>query len=171
MIHIYTGEGKGKTTAALGLALRAAGAGQKVIFLQFLKGRQTSELAALALIPNIKVIRNDKAYPFFKFMTPEQKASITQEHNQMLREAIELVEAGECDLLVLDEAMAAYQHHTVDKSMIHRFFDEPYENLELVLTGRNAREYFIEKADYVTEMLKKKHPYDVGYNAREGIEY
>lgn len=171
MIHIYTGEGKGKTTAALGLALRAAGAGKKVVILQFLKGSHTSELNTLALIPNIRVMRNEKQYPFFKYMTAEQKASITAGQNALFREAMSIVEQGECDLLILDEIMAAYQHHTVDKAMVHELLDNKPYKLELVMTGRNAREYFIEKADYVTEMLKKKHPYDAGYEAREGIEY
>lgn len=171
MIHIYTGEGKGKTTAALGLALRAAGAGKKVVILQFLKGSHTSELNTLALIPSVTVIRNDKQYPFFKYMTAEQKASITAEQNALFGKAMELVNSGECDLLILDEVMAAYQHHTIDKSLIHDLLDNKPYALELVMTGRNAREYFIEKADYVTEMLKKKHPYDAGFEAREGIEY
>ena len=171
MIHIYTGDGKGKTTAALGLALRAAGAGKKVVLVQFLKGRHTSELNTLALIPQITVIRNEKQYPFFKWMTPEQKTSITAEQNAMFQQAMELVQNGQCDLLILDEVMAAYQHHTIDKEPLHTLMDNKPEALELVLTGRNAREYFMEKADYVTEMTKKKHPYDEGYEAREGIEY
>lgn len=171
MIHIYTGEGKGKTTAALGLALRAAGSGKQVVILQFLKGRHTSELNSLALIPGITVLRNDKQYPFFKFMTPEHKTSITAEQNALFQQAMDLVQAGKCDVLILDEVMAAYQHHTIDKAFIHNLLEEKPYALELVMTGRNARDYFIEKADYVTEMLKKKHPYDEGYEARKGIEY
>lgn len=171
MIHIYTGEGKGKTTTALGLAIRAAGSGMQVVLLQFLKGRHTSELNVLAQVPQITVLRTKKAYPFFKQMTAEDKRAITTEHNQLLQQANSLVENGKCDLLILDEVMAAYQYHIVDKQLVHQLVEAKPPALELVLTGRNAREYFIEQADYVTEMVKKKHPFDAGYPAREGIEY
>lgn len=171
MIHIYTGEGKGKTTAAIGLAIRAAGSGKKVVLLQFLKGSHTSELDILNQIEQIKVMRLSKPYPFLRDMTAEDKAAMTVEQNAMLQQAQAMVEAGECDVLILDEVMAAYQHHTVDKQLVHYWVEQKPHGLELVMTGRNARDYFIEKADYVTEMLKKKHPFDVGYGARKGIEY
>lgn len=171
MIHIYTGEGKGKTTAALGLAIRAAGSGKKVVLLQFLKGTHSSELDIIKQIEQIKVMRLSKPYPFLRDITAEDKALMTAEQNELLQQAIALVEAGECDVLILDEVMFAYQSHTVDKKLVHYLVEEKPYGLELVLTGRNARDYFIEKADYVTEMLKKKHPYDAGYGARKGIEY
>ena len=171
MIHIYTGEGKGKTTAAIGLAIRAAGSGKKVVLLQFLKGSYTSELEILNQIEQIKVMRLSKAYPFLRDMTAEDKAAMTAEQNELLQKALKMVEDGECDVLILDEIMAAYQHHTVDKQLVHYFVEQKPYGLELVMPGRNAREYFIEKADYVTEMLKKKHPFDAGYGARKGIEY
>ena len=87
LLHIYCGDGKGKTTASLGLALRASGAGMNVCFLQLMKGGETSELAALKALPNIKVIRCDRHYPFFKNMTESDKADITACHNGLLEEA------------------------------------------------------------------------------------
>jgi len=171
MIHIYTGEGKGKTTAALGLAVRAAGSGKKVVLLQFLKGQHTSELDILNQIEQIKIMRLSKPYPFLRDLTAEDKTMMTAEQNEMLQQALAMVEAGECDMLILDEIMLAYQHHTVDKLLVHNLVEQKPAGLELVMTGRNARDYFIEQADYVTEMVKKKHPFDAGYEARKGIEY
>lgn len=170
LIHIYTGEGKGKTTAALGLSLRAAGAGMKVVIVQLMKGRETSEAETLALIPNITLIRNSSDEGFWKGMSEEKRAQRREEHNKNLNKALELVKAGECDLLVLDEAVSAYNNDAVDKSIIEGLLRDKPAELELVLTGREPCELFLERADYVTEMRKIKHPFDKGIFARHGIE-
>lgn len=171
LIHLYCGDGKGKTTAAMGLSIRAAGSGMKVVFLQFLKGRPVSELNSLKLIPGITVIRNDKDYGFYNTMTEQDKLQITKLHNDNLYQTMELVEAGEVDLLVLDEVCAAYKYPLLDTKVIQELILFKRKGLELVLTGRNPDKLFLEHADYISEIQKIKHPFDRNIQAREGIEY
>lgn len=170
LIHIYCGDGKGKTTAALGLALRAAGSGMKVVILQFLKGRPVNELESLKLIPGITVFRNSKDFGFFNTMTDQDKADITKMHNENLKKALDMVEKETCGLLILDEIIPAYNHGLVDKGLIDNLVENKSEELELVLTGRDPAPLFLEKADYVSEIKKIKHPYDNNIGARKGIE-
>ena len=171
LMHLYTGEGKGKTTAALGLALRAAGCGLRVAVVQFLKGRDTGELHALALLPHVTVLRLDKDYGFFFAADDETKNSITERHNDLLAEAKKLADEGLCDLLVLDEICAAYQNNAVDRTLADMLVLHKPQVLELVLTGRNAPAHWADAADYVTEMILRKHPYTQGIAARKGIEF
>lgn len=171
MVHLYHGDGKGKTTAAMGLAVRSAGNGNLVVVVQFLKGRPSGEIEVLCRIPEITVLRNDKDLGFLNTMSEENKKLITAMHNINLMQAIELINNRKCDLLVLDELLAAYHHGVVDKDMVHTLLDHYPKDLELVVTGRNPADYFIEKADYITEMKKIKHPFDQGITARKGVEY
>lgn len=171
MLQIYCGDGKGKTTAALGLALRAAGSGMRVQIVQFLKGSETSELAALARLGGISILRCDRDYGFFFRMNEEEKAQITACHDRMLRTAWERMKQGEADMLILDEFCAAYQLHLLDRTLADALvFTFPAEQ-ELVLTGRDPEEKFLERADYVSEIRAVKHPYLQGIAARRGIEY
>ncbi|WP_242839094.1 cob(I)yrinic acid a,c-diamide adenosyltransferase [Butyrivibrio sp. MC2021] len=171
LIHLYTGEGKGKTTAAIGLSVRAAGAGKRVVFAQFMKGRDTSELNILRQIPGIKVVRSDKELGWFKKGDPDSIAAFTEVHNALLDEIESYVYGGDCDLLVLDEVTYPVNYGIIDTDRIERLLNSKPAYMELVLTGRNAPELFTEKADYITEMRKEKHPYDQGIQARRGIEY
>lgn len=170
LIHVYCGDGKGKTTAAIGLAVRGAGSGMKVVLLQFLKGRPVSELAGLAMIPGIKVIRNCKDFGFYNTMTEQEKESITLLHNENLQTALDLVAKDKCDMLILDEIAAAYHYGLVDRAAVENLLRNKKPELELVLTGRNPDPLFLEKADYVSEIKKIKHPYDQNIGARKGIE-
>ncbi|WMJ89520.1 cob(I)yrinic acid a,c-diamide adenosyltransferase [Anaerocolumna sp. MB42-C2] len=170
LIHVYCGDGKGKTTAAIGLAIRAAGSGMKVVLLQFLKGRVVSELESLKLIPGITVIRNHKDLGFYNTMSPQDKKDITVYHNENLRKALDMVKRDSCDLLILDEIMAAYKYELVDCPLIDDLILNKKKELELVLTGRDPAPLFLEKADYVSEIKKVKHPYDKNITARKGIE-
>jgi cob(I)alamin adenosyltransferase len=167
MIHIYTGDGKGKTTAAMGLAIRAAGRGKKVVIAQFMKGADTGELHSLALLPGLVVLRNKKRYGFFNRVDAETQSQIAADNNSSLVEALGLP----CDLLVLDEVFSAYSLGALDRKTIDDLVAEKNEKRELVLTGRNAPQHIIDAADYVSEIRKVKHPYDRGVAAREGIEY
>jgi cob(I)alamin adenosyltransferase len=167
MIHIYCGDGKGKTTAALGLALRAAGSGMRVHFVQFLKGGETSELASLARIPEITVLRCSRNFGFTFNMTAADKAAVTECHNEMLRTIRERL--PETDLLVLDEFFAAYNHRLMDCTFAGQLIADC--QAELVLTGRDPAEQFLELADYVSEIRAVKHPYTRGISARKGIEF
>lgn len=167
LLHIYCGDGKGKTTAALGLALRAAGAGIKVCFVQFMKGGETAELAALKRIPDIYVMRCDRAYGFFKNMSDTDKAEITVNHNGLLKKAF----GSGYGLIILDEFNAAYGCGLIDREAARELILKGVENAEVVLTGRNPDEAFIEAADYVSDICCVKHPYEKGITARKGIEY
>lgn len=170
-IHIYCGDGKGKTTASLGLAIRAAGNGMKVIIVQFLKGRDTSELHSLEKIPNIKVIRNTKDFGFFNHMSQEEIKEITQMHTQNFLLALKQVKIEECDLLILDELCAAYEKSLIDQKIVQKFIHDKPGYLELVITGRNPDSFFVENADYISEIKKVKHPFDKNKPARKGIEF
>ena len=150
MIHIYCGDGKGKTTASIGLAVRCGGYGKKVLFMQFLKGSYTGELEVLGKCENIKVMRCDKNYGFFRSMSDSDKENIVKCHNENLQYALDNM-------------------NEFDKASVRNIV-ENYGG-ELVMTGRNPDEWFCERADYISEIKKIKHPYDKGIVAREGIEY
>lgn len=171
LIHLYTGEGKGKTTAALGLAVRAAGAGMRVIFAQFMKGRETSELEALAKLPNIRVLRSPIDLGWYRRDDEEQKAAFTAVHNAILDQIEAETAAGNCDLLVLDEITYPYAYGIIDRERVAGLISRKPEGLELVLTGRRPDPLFLEKADYITEMKAVRHPYTKGIPARRGIEF
>lgn len=170
LIHIYCGDGKGKTTASLGLAIRSAGAGFKVFILQFLKNWNTSELNSLELIPNIEIIRGKEGNVFTFGMTEEQKAKSKEIHLNNFAKVKEVAFNGECDILILDEVIGAYNRNLLDREDLLNFLDNKPENLEVILTGRNPADELIERADYVSEIQKIKHPFDKGIVARRGIE-
>ena len=171
LIHLYTGDGKGKTTASIGLAIRAAGSGKKVVFTQFMKGRKTSELNSFDELENIKVIRSSKNLGWFKKDDPDSVLAFTTEHNRILGNIENLVEKGQCDVLIMDEATYPYNYGIIDKDRFEALILNKPAYMEIVLTGRNAPDFFIDNADYITEMKKIRHPYDEGIEARLGIEY
>lgn len=171
LMHVYYGYGKGKTTAALGLALRASGSGKKVVIVQFLKSSNTSELKSLEFLPNITILRGTAAKGFVRDMTPEERAETKAIQNANLTMALELVSTGACDLLILDEALDAYQLDMLDRTAFLELIDNKPVMLELVITGHKPDAYINDRADYVTEMMKIKHPYDKGIPARKGIEF
>lgn len=166
MIHIYCGDGKGKTTAAAGLALRMAGHEGKTAFIQFLKGAPSGETNMLEKC-GVTVLRCDRDYGFFKSMTETDKLHITECHNKNLIYASENMNSF--DMIVLDEVLDACNLELADTETVKRIVKN-YRG-ELVLTGRNPDAWFTERADYISEIRKVKHPYDRGAAAREGIEY
>jgi cob(I)alamin adenosyltransferase len=171
LIHIYCGDGKGKTTSALGLALRAVGSGMRVHIVQFLKGNETSELVALRQLENISIERCDRNYGFTFSMSSEDKFQLVQCHNRLLNHAIELVSTQAIDLLILDEFNVAYEKQLLDVTLADSLIFNKPDYLELVLTGRNPQSKFISVADYVSEIHAVKHPFSKGIQARKGIEY
>lgn len=171
LIHLYTGDGKGKTTAALGLALRAAGRGRRVLLVQFLKGRDTGELHTLENVPTISVLRLSRDYGFFKYLTGDEQADVRDEHDALLATAAKAIANGDCDFLVLDELAATLRHDLVDAASLLALLDDRPDGIEIVITGRDAPQEIIHRADYITEMKKIKHPFDQGVPAREGIEW
>lgn len=170
-IHIYTGDGKGKTTAAVGLAVRFAGNGGRVLFSQFLKDGSSSEIRVLKQIPGITVSSFTENLGFSFRMSEEEKQHArdcwSDYLNQVLTEAIEQ-KAG---LLVLDEILAAYRLEFVDRERLLTFLRERPENLEVVLTGRDPAPELAELADYISDIRNVRHPFDDGIAARAGIEY
>jgi cob(I)alamin adenosyltransferase len=167
MIHIYTGEGKGKTTASMGLALRAAGCGKRVVIVQFMKGRDSGEIGALRSLENVTVFRNTRDYGFFSRTDGESRRKMIAENNENLHAALALP----FDLLVLDEALAAYNLGALDRECVDGLLASGGGDGEIVLTGRDAPPHFIEAADYVSEIRKIKHPFDRGIKARKGVEF
>ncbi len=169
-IHIYCGDGKGKTTASLGLALRASGSGMNVVIVQFLKGQKTSELETLSLIPNITVVRIPQSGKFTFQMTTDELSELKKSQTDALVSAFERAKLGECDMLILDECLGALSTDTLNSNVLKQCMLEKPETLELILTGRNPDEWLISMADYVSEIKAIKHPYEKGVPARLGIE-
>lgn len=190
MIHLYTGEGKGKTTAAIGLSVRAAGRELRVYFTQFMKGNDTGELHSLKKLPNVTLLRSEKNFGFYSSMSEEDKAELTCIHNEILDRLTTVVENGECDLIVMDELTYPVKWGLLDVDKLRRLLclaggsghaetgedlsagsGGRTETVELVITGRDAAEFLLEAADYVTEMKCVRHPYEKGIRARRGIEF
>lgn len=169
MIHIYCGDGKGKTTAAMGLALRAAGSGKRVLLLQFFKDGKSSEFRSLERVEGVEVIPQTKSVGFIWTLSEREKAEARAYYTGLLEQA--LARAADFDLLVLDEAMSALSTGMIDEERLLAFFNEKPESLEVVLTGRDPSQAMVDRADYVTEMRKIKHPFDRGTPARRGIEF
>lgn len=169
LIHIYCGDGKGKTTAAAGLAIRAAGAGKKVLFSQFLKDGSSSELTILRQLEQVSVVTCRTVPGFYRSLTSAQREQVARDYSAMLHDV--LTASDSVELLILDEVLHACNYGIVDEDILCRFLRSKPDKLEVVLTGRNPSARLLELADYVTEMKKQKHPYDRGVAARLGIEF
>lgn len=168
-IQVYTGHGKGKTTAALGLALRAVGHGLRVLIIQFMKGeRQEGEVEASKKLAPLLTIRRVGEKSFLSREHLDQGAF---EHARKGMElASQAMEERSCDILILDEIILAVDFGLVNLSDLLGLMDRKPEPMELVLTGRNACPEIFERADLVTEMVERKHYFAQGVSAREGIE-
>jgi len=164
MIQIYVGDGKGKTTASVGLSVRAAGHGFKVLFMQFLKDDSSGEVEVLRQIPGIEVVHCPVNYGFTFHMTEEQKKETAEEYDKMLEKAI----ASDAFLIVLDEVIHALNAGMIAKEALEQVLDK---DCEIALTGRDAPEWLQNRADYISDIRKIIHPYDKGVQARIGIEF
>lgn len=169
LIHLYCGDGKGKTTAAMGLALRAAGAGKRVLVTQFYKKGDSSEIVPLASLDNVTVMHCVTVPGLFRRMDPDQRARAAADYTALLERVLEA--AANADLLVLDEAVSACRNGTIPEERLLRFLGEKPAGLEVVLTGRSPSPALLDMAHYVTEMKKLRHPFDDGIPARPGIEF
>lgn len=168
LIHVYTGDGKGKTTAAVGLAVRGVGAGNKVLFVQFMKGMQTSEIEPLQKL-GIAVFRMERIKKFVFNMTEEEKNLYKEDQKKCFLYGVD--HDKEFDMIIFDEAISAINMGMINEAEMIRFLKEKPDNLELVLTGREAGEKIRACADYISEIKAVKHPYNNGISARKGIEY
>ncbi len=169
MVQVFTGNGKGKTSAALGAVLRASGHGLRVYIVFFMKGKyQYGEFSILPKLPNVDVA----SFGFRCFTDPANiKPEEIEQANLALSAAREAMLSGNYDLVVLDEVNVAVAKKLLDLDEVVRLIGDKPRNVELILTGRYADSRLIELADLVTEMVKLKHPYDKGVLARKGIEY
>ena len=169
MLQIYTGNGKGKTTASLGLALRAAGHGNIVCMIQFMKGQTNyGELESAKKIPGFE-IRQFGRPDFVDKKNPDPRD--IQGAREALAYAAQIIKRGGCDVLILDELNVACDFGLVDKQSVLELVDSKPEAMELVITGRYAPQWLLEKADLITEMKEIKHYYQQEVPAREGIEF
>ncbi len=170
LIHIYTGDGKGKTTAAVGLSIRYAGCGGKVIFSQFLKDNKSSEFNILNKIDAIQLVLCDELFGFYSKMNDETKEKAKDVYCKYLQKIIDMATKQDIQMLVLDEVIDAYNYNLVDREYFLEFLRNKPDKLEVIMTGRNPEKELLELADYVSEVVKVKHPYDKGIPARVGIE-
>ena len=168
LIHLYCGDGKGKTTAAVGLAVRASGAGKRVVFTQFFKDGSSSEVESLKRL-GIRTIHAQTVKGFYRSMTPEQRAKAREDYTALFRQVT--AAAREAELLILDEIVSACNRGVVPETLVTDFLRNKPSALEVVLTGRDPSPALSELADYITEMRKLRHPYDRGVAARKGIEF
>jgi cob(I)alamin adenosyltransferase len=167
LIQVYTGDGKGKTTAALGLALRAAGAGLKVFIGQFLKGAEYSEIKALRQLATGIEIKQYGRRCFIKDKPDEEDIRLAQNG---LVEMESVIQSGDYDLVILDEANIAVYYNLFSVDELLKVVQNRPKQVEIVITGRNADPRIIAAADLVTEMREIKHYYQKGIAARLGIE-
>jgi len=192
MIEIYCGDGKGKTTAAVGLSVRAAGHGIPVFFLQFMKDGGSGELVVLRNLPGVRVRYAQHFFGFFRSMSDEQRAEMKKQYQEMFDQAVSEVyqeisvhdggaeppeqkaeskaNAEISCVLVLDEVLHACNKGLLEESDLLAFLDHCPQQVEVVLTGREPSDELKKRADYISEIRKECHPYDRGVMAREGIE-
>ena len=170
LVHIYCGEGKGKTTCSVGLTVGACGYGLRVLFMQFLKSGDSSELKILRSLPGVEVMGTKPVKKFSFQMTEEEKAETRENNRQQFDDMVKLLEGNRYDMLVLDECLGAIEAGLLDEQLIVNFLRNRPEQLEVVLTGRYPTDELVELADYVSRIDKVKHPFDKGIPARAGIE-
>ena len=166
LVHLYSGAGKGKTTAAMGLAIRAIGRGKTVMIVQFLKDGTSGELEPLRTL-GAAVLAGPPGTKFVSRMSEAELRETRDWNDQNMRQAIE----ADCDLLILDELCAARRHNLVDADMAKSAVLDRPRSREVVITGRDPEPWMLEAADYSTEMVCHRHPFLEGIAAREGIEY
>ncbi len=169
LIHIYCGDGKGKTTAACGLAIRALGADMSVVFCQFFKDGSSSEVKSLKTFENLTYLKSEIDLPRFAKMNEEQKTVASKYYSELFQKAIN--KAKKCDVLVLDEVISTYNYDFLSEIDVIGLLKDLSPNCEIILTGRNPSNDLIEISDYVSEIKKIKHPFDESVSARKGIEF
>lgn len=168
LVQVYTGNGKGKTTSALGLAMRAVGHGFKVIMIQFMKGRVNYGELESARRLGIEIVQFGRP----TFVNKENPDPIdVEEAHKALSFAKEVLKKGDYDMVILDEINVALDFNLIPLKDLLELIDSKPDSVELVLTGRYAHSKVIERADLVSEVIEVKHPYMKGVEARKGIEY
>lgn len=171
-VQVYTGNGKGKTTAAVGLAVRAAGNEYNVFMVQFLKGSKTGEIeSAKKMAPFFTIFRFEKKRGFFWTLNDEEKVELKEEVQKGYEFCMEALKEGKCDILIMDEVIGALKNQLISEGQLLELIDSKPSNIELILTGRDVPKAIIDKANLVTEMKDIKHYFNEGVPSREGIEF
>lgn len=171
-IQIYTGNGKGKTTAAVGLATRAAGNKYRVCMVQFLKSGVTGELQSAKLMaPYFTIHRFEKPRGFFWNLNEQEKLELKEDIQEAYKFCLKQLEEGTCDILIMDEIMGTLSNGLVTEEQILDLMNKKPDNVELIMTGRDVPEAIMNKANLVTEMRDLKHYFNEGVPARKGIEF
>ena len=170
LIHIYCGNGKGKTTCGMGLCVRAAGFGFRVLIYQFMKNNSTSERTAMAHIENITFLPGLEQEKFSFQMTEEEKAERRKFYNSQFQMVTKKAAEEHYDVLFMDETIYTISAGLLDEQLVLDFLASKPENLEVILTGNTPSQKMIDAADYVSEIRKIKHPFEKGQRARKGIE-
>jgi len=171
LVHIYTGDGKGKTTACVGLALRMAGSGGKVLYAFMQKGVMSSEVKLLETISGIDVFQVCTMTKFSHLQNEEEKAEYRHQHTQGLMKIISLCKSGKYNMVVVDEAIGAVLEKAIDLEAVMELIQTRPDNCEIILSGRKTPVELTELADYVSDIQAVKHPFDKGIPARRGIEF
>lgn len=171
LVQVYTGDGKGKTTAALGQGLRSCGRGLKVCMVQFLKGGDTGELHSVEkLHPLFEIFRFEKERGFFWTLNEQEKRELKEDIDRGFEFIKNIVGDQSCDVLIIDELLGVLGNKLLEIDEVVELLKSKPENMEIIITGRNAPKEIIEAADLVTEMKEIKHYFKNGVSAREGIE-
>lgn len=171
MKHIYYGDGKGKTTAAIGLAVRAAGSKMKVLFVQFLKTEFSGERHILSHTENVTLTFCPLELKFTFDMDDKEKAQAAKIFKGIFDNAVTTALTEKYDMVVLDEVFEAINAHMLSESEVYEFITNAPSSMEIVMTGHNPPQKFMDCADYITEFKKIKHPHDRGITGRIGIEF
>lgn len=176
LIHLYSGDGKGKTTAAVGLVVRAYASGEKIIFAQFMKDGKSGEINVLKTFDDLEYMcAKDIPDGFYSRMDEEDQKKFAESQNELFQQLMKRVtDVSQCEkgaIVVMDEITYAYNWDLIDKKELLVFLQNKPDNLEVILTGRNPSPEIVDLVDYYTEMSSKKHPLSAGIQARKGIEY
>lgn len=171
MIHIYYGDGKGKTTAAVGLAVRAAGCGLRVLFVQFLKTDSSGERSVLGKLDNVTLTNCPLNLKFTFDMTDAEKHRTAVLYRNIFERSAATALSDRYDMIVLDEIFDVINEGMLTEAQVYEFITNAPKSIEIVMTGHNPSQRFLAEADYITEMKKHKHPFDSGMTARKGIEF
>lgn len=171
MLHAYCGDGKGKTTAAFGLALRVLGQGGNVCIAQFLKCGDSGECKSMSAMTGCTLLSHHPVRKFTSQMNAEQLQETKAACEALLQAAFSCAQEQQVSLLVMDEAFGAISAGVLEEALLLQHIRKDFYAFDIVLTGRNPSNAVLACCDYVTEMHKRKHPYDQGIAARQGIEY
>jgi len=172
LVQVYYGKGKGKTTAAIGLGIRAIGNDYKVIMIQFLKHDTTGECRMIKeLEPDFKIFHFEKRRGFTWQLSDEEKKELRSETSNALKFASKVMDTGQCDVLILDEILNSVELGFATEEEVCALIDNKSEDVELVMTGRSLPGSVAERADYISCIEEVKHPMRKGIDARRGIEF